>query len=411
MISDIINAVSGFIRDINNGKSIDNSEKNAAGKLFGKHKSIASMAKKSIMDYPVIISSGIADDPDNALKIVKHTENVYALFYSLAAGLNPIVQDDKTIASHLGQFGNESLGISWSYKLLKDSEKDNSYRIEMENLQNDKYKTAKDYLSVEADDKHFHQKTYNGSVLTGSGTGKADTDDISSKVSFQGKVIEKLLGKKMPTVLNIDVYSGRNKITISIAVRAVPHFINQLELDALFDSLMGDKQKFLRVIQLTTGEISFFRDFVLQMDRIKRDQRLYASLGSHPLYRVLMSKKNWSIGQAIANLNQSIRDLISGKSEILPTFTIMCTMDEICRALKMTPRKVLDNPKVITRVMDHLMLLGFIIFDRNAEIIYSYYSSFATPQIITLKEMKKGGGDKAEDAIADLIKFMQGMVR
>lgn len=408
MFSDLVNLISTFINDL----KITKDKTNAAQKLIGKHQSIASMAKKSIMDYPVIISGGIADDPENALKIVKHTENVYALFYSLAAGLNPIVEKGGTVSSHLGQFGNESLGISWSYKLLEDKDKSYSYRAEVENLKNDTYKTARNYLSREANDPHFHQKPEDGSILSGHNSpGGADYDSISSRIDFQSDTMKKLLGKKLPTVLNIDVYSGRNKITVSIAVRAVPHFINQIELDALFDSLMGDKQQFLRMIQLTTGEISFLRDFVLQMDRIKRDQRLYASLGSHPLYRVLMSKKNWSIGQAISKLNQDIKNLLCGKADVLPTFTIMCTMDEICRALKMTPRKILDNPKVITKVMDHLMLLGFIIFDRNAEIIYSYYSSFATPQIITLSNLKKGTGDKAEDAIADLIKFMQGMVR
>lgn len=406
MFSDLVNIISSFIKDL----GITKDKTNAARKLLGKHNSIASMAKKSIMDYPVIISSGIADDPENALKIVKHTENVYALFYSLAAGLNPIVEKGGTVSSHLGQFGNESLGISWSYKLLEDEDKSNLYRAEVENLNNDSYKTAKDYLKRGIEE--IHGAGHGSSILGAKNTpGNTDSNEIKEVPSFQGDTMKKLLGKKLPTVLNIDVYSGENKLKVQIAVRAVPHFINQLELDALFDSLMGDKQQFLRIIQLTTGEISFLRDFVLQMDRIKRDQRLYASLGSHPLYRVLMSKKNWSIGQAISKLNEDIKSLISGKSEVLPTFTIMCTMDEICRALKMTPRKVLDNPKVITRVMDHLMLLGFIIFDRNAEIIYSYYSSFATPQIITLKNLKKGTGDKAEDAIADLIKFMQGMVR
>lgn len=410
MFSDIVNAISSLIKDHLTGSK---SEIHATKKLMNKHTSIASMAKKSIMDYPVVISGGIADDPENALKIVKHTENVYALFYSLAAGLNPIVEKGGTIASHLGQFGNESLGLSWDYRLLKDSEKSDLYRVEIDNSNNGNYKTASDYLRRGSEE--IHGTGHGTSILDAKNTpGNTTSNSTDFEVKgqpFAGKHVEKLLGKKLPTVLNLKVYSGENTMNIQIAVRAIPHFINQLELEALFDSLMSDKQAFLRVIKLTTGEISFLRDFVLQMDRIKRDQRLYASLGSHPLYRVLMSKKNWSIGQAIANLNQNIKELIAGKSEILPTFTIMCTMDEICRALKMTPRKVLDSPKTILKVMDHLMLLGFIIFDRNAEMVYNYYSSFAVPQTMTLKEMKAGAGDKAEDAIADLIKFMQGMVR
>ena len=408
MFSDIVSAISSLMKELTPGNK---SEATAAKKLLNKHSSIASMAKKSIMDYPVIISSGIADDAENALKIVKYTENVYALFYSLAAGLNPVVEKGGTIASHLGQFGNESLGLSWDYQLLKDSEKSDLYRVEINNSNNDNYKTASDYLRRGRE--HIHGlKDSDTSLLDAQNTpGNTTEKSIYDTTSFQGDAIKKLLGKKLPTVLNLKVYSGENTITIQIAVRAIPHFINQLELEALFDSLMSDKQAFLRVIKLTTGEISFLRDFVLQMDRIKRDQRLYASLGSHPLYRVLMSKKNWSIGQAIANLNQNIKELIAGKSEILPTFTIMCTMDEICRALRMTPRKVMDNPKMITKVMDHLMLLGFIIFDRNAEMVYNYYSSFATPQVMTLKQMKNSGEGKTEDAIADLIKFMSGMVR
>lgn len=451
MFSDIVNLLVSVFNL--KGDSVPNdATKNAGDKLFGHQRSIASMAKRSIMEYPVIISNGLSDDVESALKIVKHTEKVYALFYAISAGLNPTVGADGNIGSHLAQFGGESFKIDITHP--SDFEMDLIKREHnMLNSDIESYKTADFYLGLEAKNNPKHQQKKNagggggsGGSSSGGGGGSGgssgggggnkpsqrvhgssggiysitghkngymgnNSTTMSTNLDGMSKNFNSELGKKLPTVLTINVYAGEHKIAVNIAVKAVPHFLNQLELDALFDSLLDDKMALFRVIRLTTGEISFFRDFVFQMDRIKRDKRLYASLGNHPIYRVLMSKKNWSIAQAIANLNDKIRGVLKGKADILPTFTIMVTMDEICKSLKLTPRKLLDNPKKIQSIMNHLMLLGFIIFDRTAEMVYCYYSSFDKPHVFTLKELTKADGAKVEDAVVELIKFMRGTMR
>lgn len=440
MFSDIVNLLVSIF-NLKGDSVPDDATKKAGDKLFGHQRSIASMAKRSIMEYPVIISNGLSDDVESALKIVKHTEKVYALFYAISAGLNPTVGADGNIGSHLAQFGGESFKIDITHP--SDLEMDLIKReYDMLNRDMESYKTSEYYLGLEAKNNQQQSKKNAGNnsggggnnhsgggggnkqpprvhgssggiyTITGHKSGYMGTNATTMSGNLDGmKNFNSELGKKLPTVLTIYVYAGEHKIAVNIAVKAVPHFLNQLELDALFDSLFDDKMALFRAIKLTTGEISFFRDFVFQMDRIKRDKRLYASLGNHPIYRVLMSKKNWSVAQAIANLNSKIREVLKGKADILPTFTIMVTMDEICKSLKLTPRKLLDNPKKIHSIMNHLMLLGFIIFDRTAEIVYCYYSSFEKPQIFTLKELTKTDGAKAEDAVVELIKFMRGTMR
>ena len=426
MFSDLVNLI-GKLLDFSDKDKPDEYTNKAGDMLLGRQNSIAKMAKQAVLEYPVIISTGLSDDSANALKITKQVELFYAYFYSLAAGLNPTVGANNTIAGHLGKFGGESVNfipIKTSEENL-DKIKTLYYRNCIEGCYDfTEYKSAKDYLGLEASsssNRHRNRGNSNnsgapqhhlpagGSVMDYRGQSRIASQNIDERVRMDDN-LKKALGKRLPTTITLKLYAGRHEIDVTIAVKAVPHFINQEEIDALFDSILEDSQQLLRLIKLSTGEISFIKDFCLQMDRIQRDKRLYASLGKHPLYRELMSRKNWSIVQCIANINKSLRELIAGKSEILPTFTIITTMDEITKALKMTPRKILDNPKKIYDLMKHLMLLGFVIYDITADIIYFYFSSFDKPWIMKTKELKDKE-TKTEDAMIELIKAMNGMLR
>ena len=116
----------------------------------------------------------------------------------------------------------------------------------------------------------------------------------------QGKASElkadamiKKLSDAAPTMieLKLKLKGYESDFKIPIALKANPHFLRSDELAALFDSAIEDKRLLTRIVKLTSGEISFFKDFLFNIDRIKRDQKLYESFGQHPWYQQFMARK------------------------------------------------------------------------------------------------------------------------
>ena len=415
MFSTLVGAVASSLA---RSFKIDGQTMDAANTAFrGKYNSIAKMAKQSIMEYPVILSTGLADDTKTAVKIVRHTELTYAMFLALAAGMNPTIEKGGTISSHMTQFGTENTDL----KSILTETPDN-VRISIEGIYNNnksnseiKYKKASDYFATEANIPIVHGAGDGVGGITG--IGKVNSQSIKDNVDSSSfihnnnvDIFKKALNKGLPTAITIKLYAGEHVVDVTIAVKAVPHFMSQEEVDGLFEAILEDTRPLFRFLQLTTGEISFFRDYIFQLDRIKRDKRLYALIGNTPIYRQLMKRKNDNLMSKLLNLQEHMRELLKGSPKYLPNITIICTMDEVSRALKTPPKKIISDPKIIYKIINSLMLLGFTIYDPMAELVYYYYSSFDKPYIYRIDQLKNDK-DKIDEAMLELVKVMQGTIR
>lgn len=425
---------------------VDEDADAAAKRLLGKVESIASMAKKSIMEYPVIVSYQLADSKDTVFKIVKTLELYYAQFTMMSAGLNPVVQG-RSVGAHLGRFAGEDLKAFATENIggiiLKDvydiSDIKNSINIpvnvssngkmelgynitkastedlqKMEFLWNDLMKNETVYKFVESKAKQGLEAR--DDILSEPGLDQIDSVDgrDSVKISSVGAVdkitqeqFKKFLGAAHPTMVNITLYIGESNksVTISLAVKAMPHFVGKEELDALFTAVFENQKKHFRWLQLKSGEISFFKDYILNMDRIAKDKKLYASLGRHPWYRRLLERKNKSIFQAILSILPVVKNFIIDK-KTLPTCTLLVSATEMAYS-NLSFHYMLKNGKHIKKIMDELMLLSLIVYDREAELIYFIFNGFTNPLIYRPEDLSSG---KSSDSDSDYVKLMNQML-
>lgn len=418
----------------------------AAKRLLGKVESIASMAKKSIMEYPVIVSYQLADSKDTVFKIVKTLELYYAQFTMMSAGLNPVVQG-RSVGAHLGRFAGEDLKAFATENIggiiLKDvydiSDIKNSINIPVNVSSNGKMELGYNITKASTEDlqkmeflwneliknetvyKFVESKAKKGleardDILSEPGLDQIDSVDgrDNVKISSVGAVdkitqeqFKKFLGAAHPTMVNITLYIGESNksVTISLAVKAMPHFVGKEELDALFTAVFENQKKHFRWLQLKSGEISFFKDYILNMDRIAKDKKLYASLGRHPWYRRLLERKNKSIFQAILSILPVVKNFIIDK-KTLPTCTLLVSATEMAYS-NLSFHYMLKNGKHIKKIMDELMLLSLIVYDREAELIYFIFNGFTNPLIYRPEDLSSG---KSSDSDSDYVKLMNQML-
>ncbi len=428
---------------------VDEDADAAAKRLLGKVESIASMAKKTIMEYPTIVSYQLADSKDTVYKIIKTLELYYAQFTMMSAGLNPIVQG-KSVGAHLGNFAGEDLkmfateniggiilkdvcsvedikasinipvNVSYDKKIIgfnidKNSVKDIQAMEALwdELMKNEtvyKFVESKAKQAMEADITSLGNTTFDGDPIY-----EDTTDPGHQTKTIQGvdtsrimqETFKKFLSAAHPTMVSISLFIGETnrEVKISLAVKAMPHFVGKEELDALFSAVFENQKKHFRWLQLKSGEISFFKDFILNMDRIVKDKKLYASLGRHPWYRRLLERKNKSIFQAILNLIPIVKKFLVDK-KTLPTCSLLVSASEVAYS-NLSFHYMLKNGKHIKKIMDDLMLLSLIVFDVEADLVYFIFNGFANPLIYRPEDLSSG---KSSTSDADYVKLMNQML-
>lgn len=437
---------------------VDEDADAAAKRLLGKVESIASMAKKSIMEYPVIVSYQLADSKDTVFKIVKTLELYYAQFTMMSAGLNPVVQG-RSVGAHLGRFAGEDLKAFATENIggiiLKDvydiSDIKNSINIPVNVSSNGKMELGYNITKASAEDLQKMEFLWNELIknetvykfveskakqgleardITSMGnepvnvdneinnfgasqpvgyntTGTGDHIDAAVPSKLVQDQFKTFLSSAHPTMVNITLYIGEtNKsVCITLAVKAMPHFVGKEELDALFTAVFENQKKHFRWLQLKSGEISFFKDYILNMDRIAKDKKLYASLGRHPWYRRLLERKNKSIFQAILSILPVVKNFIIDK-KTLPTCTLLVSATEMAYS-NLSFHYMLKNGKHIKKIMDELMLLSLIVYDREAELIYFIFNGFTNPLIYRPEDLSSG---KSSSTDSDYVKLMNQML-
>lgn len=138
---------------IKSGVNFINNNKDLVKKLAGRAENIASIANKRIHEYPVIISNAFGDNLDTAMNTVKYTEALYAYFLLMSIGMNPVVENGRSITAHIAQFGTESVKADIKLAIIDDEMK-HSFEAEMVSGHKPYIMSSdfKEYLSMEASD-------------------------------------------------------------------------------------------------------------------------------------------------------------------------------------------------------------------------------------------------------------------
>lgn len=399
-------------------------------------KSITERARKSIFVYPVLFSSGMSD-LETDFEVSKFLELQYGIFTMLTVGLNPAVSNG-TIGEYLNSISAESIeGIEYSlksydpnqvkswYNMFSEENKDFFEEYEYVNgtekwhdldKMDEKLDNIIDIVNENAKASKNNSENLNRRVKELEGKNKEfnsmdafenETDVFANEVKAEAMM--KKLSDAAPTMieLKLKLKGYESDFKIPIALKANPHFLRSDELAALFDSAIEDKRLLTRIVKLTSGEISFFKDFLFNIDRIKRDQKLYESFGQHPWYQQFMARKEKNrakrLGLILSSLFSKGKEVVSATSNYLPTASIILTIDELEKSSKMKFGFLLKNEKILWSILNHLGLLCIGIYDPRREIFSFYFNGFKKPLMMSKKQMKGSSGKSDSEKMTELM--------
>jgi hypothetical protein len=404
VFSAVIGAV-GALNSVTNGTNITTDEINEMKAIAKSGTSIAARARQTFFTYPVVFSASMAD-PTLAMKIAKFLEIQYALFTTMSVGLEPKALNDD-LGDYLKRFSGEDYDFN--------PEKDVNLTISSPN-EVDLYRALEDFEKY-AEKHHIYSEYefYKGEEGT--------TINLPSKPApapptptvgmEQMKHCELKLTKAGPTIIELGMFVKdiAEKYNITIAIKVIPHMVLSDEFATLVNAAMEDKNLRQRFIKLTSGEISFFKDFLFNMDRSKRDAELYKRFGRHPWYQQFAARKTANLGMRIAKiasvLFKPLRAVVSGADNFPPTATLVSTVEELEAGARMKYGFFTSDPKHITKLMSSLMLLGVGVYDPANESIDFYFNGFKRPMRMYVADMNNG----EKDATAEMAKVMQDMLR
>ena len=399
-------------------------------------KSITERARKSIFVYPVLFSSGMSD-LETDFEVSKFLELQYGIFTMLTVGLNPAVSNG-TIGEYLNSISAESIeGVEYSlksydpnqvkswYNMFSEENKDFFEEYEYVNgtekwhdldKMDEKLDNIIDIVNENAKASKNNSENLNRRVKELEGKNKEfnsmdafenETDVFANEVKAEAMM--KKLSDAAPTMieLKLKLKGYESDFKIPIALKANPHFLRSDELAALFDSAIEDKRLLTRIVKLTSGEISFFKDFLFNIDRIKRDQKLYESFGQHPWYQQFMARKEKNrakrLGLILSSLFSKGKEVVSATSNYLPTASIILTVDELEKSSKMKFGFLLKNEKILWSILNHLGLLCIGIYDPRREVFSFYFNGFKKPLIMSKKQMKRPSGKSDSEKMTELM--------
>ena len=420
-------------------------------------KSITERARKSIFVYPVLFSSGMSD-LETDFEVSKFLELQYGIFTMLTVGLNPAVSNG-TIGEYLNSISAESIeGVEYSlksydpnqvkswYNMFSEENKDFFEEYEYVNGLESKKNKGVNINDLRDDlDETIDVVNKNAKIL---GYNIKDTDKNTERIKelqraqnatadrvknlednkkefnsmdafdeendvfvseIKADAMIKKLSDAAPTMieLKLKLKGYESDFKIPIALKANPHFLRSDELAALFDSAIEDKRLLTRIVKLTSGEISFFKDFLFNIDRIKRDQKLYESFGQHPWYQQFMARKEKNrakrLGLILSSLFSKGKEVVSATSNYLPTASIILTVDELEKSSKMKFGFLLKNEKILWSILNHLGLLCIGIYDPRREIFSFYFNGFKKPLMMSKKQMKGSSGKSDSEKMTELM--------
>ena len=427
-------------------KATDNVDITSLARDLNNTKSITERARKSIFVYPVLFSSGMSD-LETDFEVSKFLELQYGIFTMLTVGLNPAVSNG-TIGEYLNTISAESVeGVEYSlksydpnqvkswYNMFSEENKDffEEYKYvngtekwhdldkmdEKLNKVDEKLDNVIDIVNDNAKASKNNSENLNKRVKELEGKNKEfnsmdafenETDVFTNEVKAEAMI--KKLSDAAPTMieLKLKLKGYESDFKIPIALKANPHFLRSDELAALFDSAIEDKRLLTRIVKLTSGEISFFKDFLFNIDRIKRDQKLYESFGQHPWYQQFMARKEKNrakrLGLILSSLFGKGKEVVSATSNYLPTASIILTVDELEKSSKMKFGFLLKNEKILWSILNHLGLLCIGIYDPRREVFSFYFNGFKKPLMMSNKQMKGSSGKSDSEKMTELMLLM-----
>lgn len=427
MINELFDVVS-LTKKAQNDLKMDQTNIDALSAAFGKAKSISSKASKYVMEYPVACTTLISNY-DTALAISKQIEFDCARFIILSAGLNPVVRASSgdTIEAHISElmssyesYSGIKVAIAPASQEYLDAGREYVNNI----LSNEEYNSfnktseiAKPIFATEAvqQDVDNEEESTNGDSNNGNNNnnnnGKKtklpltadELKDAVNKNNYNYSTIQNMqiinkLGKVAPTIITLklvisDGLTSRD-LEIPLAIKATLQFVDTKYIKDILLGVNIKGHKLLNFIKMTTGQISFFKDWLLAIDSAKKDVDREANIGNTPFFRRLLNNKAKYRIKSISQVIPFLKNIIGKKVQTdLPMCTLIVDETEFSETTKIGLSNCISNrQKYVDPFLDEYMLLGLGIIDNTNDVLHLFYSGESTHVSIKISDLANGSG-------------------
>lgn len=442
----------------------DPNDLKVASELFRKAKSISAAASRYVLDYPVAVTESVTTFK-TGIAIAKQIEINCARYIILTCGLNPVIDTRRgdSISAHLQALTTSF--ESYSGKKVTLSIADEAQRASCEQWFSEN-RSLEDYVAFKPKTSFLQSQE----ILEGENAviddGIVDTGDDEEVVmdrdwleslnntvrmdfkkyldsnnlnwdtldearrsevydNFQISIqkykpsmppadIQKL-DRTGPTIVNInfilDSPGGQKEIPIPVAIKASLQFLPREDVQQILRNVESKSTRFQNFIKVTTGQMSFFKDILCQLEEARGDIAREKQLGNIPFYRNLTAAKNKYRLKHVLGIIPVLKGMIGKKTQKdMPMCTIAITASEITEATGLKLAYLIKNRKFIEQMIDTYMLLCLCIFDETQEIVYFFFSGEDQPQIRDIKTIgNSAGADSTKEmsgALHNMTKWM-----
>ena len=379
-------------------------------------KSISKLSKEGIHQFPCIVTT--ANDFEPTTSAVKACEKNYASFLQVVYSMNSVMaaEDGKGAADYLRRFhqnaeGKTDLGdvistfATESYEALETNNvlceaiicDGSSASIVIENrdqleeelnsfvtdIVNDKYRPGAHLNSIMQE----ASVPDSNSIQAERRSGRNNNNNTFAAQLSPNDV--KKSNELVPTtlILKLSLQDKNGNISgtteLVIGVKCVIHPVKSEEMIANLSNI--NRGKLFNFIRWTSGEISFFKDFLFNIGEIKTDV----------VNRSKGASRWWITLKRRADLARVGKRLFSNKS-ILPNATIICSMNEV-EFLKANKNIDLLDQFYIDKIMKQFFLLGFVIIDESAQLMYFMFDGNSDWEVLSFTAVERENSSKSND--------------
>lgn len=209
----------------------------------------------------------------------------------------------------------------------------------------------------------------------------------------------KKANEMQPSLMIVNFYSTDENRALSIAqqfVCGVKSKLYSVDSDMIIDKIIkknGDSDLLLNLVKVSTGEISFVKDFLFAIDAAKVDALAKSKRKSGAAAFKALEKRS---------LKSKIRKGLKSDNFYKTVATLVITKEESDQLNKYNNIDV-ENPKTIIPIMDDLSLMYFVIVDEVSESIQLLESGSYEYEIYSFDSLEKEGGDSNYKKIVNLM--------
>ena len=340
-------------------------------------KSLTRNANNLILVFPVLCTKGISIETASIITkaIEKNCVNLLELLFASiqvndTADLNDYISrfhsnisiGDKITVDDFISFTN---GISESVDAGDIKVTDRNVYEAFKNGMKDFSNIAKVSLNEHSLSDFTCRKTTSGyeTILEARRNYSGKNNDDDKRSDFISKMSEmdiKKANELMPTKVLVNFYSKNDGEKIQnaiIGVKCKLYTVDSMEIIERIATKYADTNWVRELVRASTGEISFWRDFVFALDKARVDAVNSARKGS--------SAKMWKVLERRATKNR-LSKWKANRADSSPITTLVISQDEL-EYLKKNYDINLENRNIALKLMDEYNFMGLSIVDEPAE--------------------------------------------